>query len=99
VARVLYVHLTFSGAAPVLYATTAEASANRLISLTDSGPLSIVKVLANAGANKVFRGLSFVPNLGPLIVTQPQSQTVTNGGQVTFDVVAQSRVALSYQWQ
>ncbi len=89
----------FSGSAPVLYATTAEASANRLISLTDLGPLSIVKVLANAGANKIFRGVSFAPNLGPLIVTQPQSQTVMNGSQVTFDVIAQSRVALSYQWQ
>ena len=93
------VYADFSGSAPVLYATTAEASANRLISLTDLGPLSIVKVLANAGASKIFRGVSFVPNLGPLIVTQPQSQTVTNGSQVTFDVIAQSRVALSYQWQ
>lgn len=93
------VYADFSGSAPVLYSTTAEARANRLITLTDLGPLSIVKVLANAGANKIFRGVSFVPNLGPLIVTQPQSQTVTNGSQVTFDVIAQSRVALSYQWQ
>lgn len=92
------VYADFSGSAPVLYATTAESSANRLISLTDLGPLSIVKVLANAGANRIFRGVSFVPNLGPLVVMQPQSQTVTNGSQVTFDVVAQSRVALTYQW-
>jgi hypothetical protein len=93
------VYADYSGSSPVLYATTAEASANRLISITDSGPLSIVKVLVNAGANRVFRGLTFVPNLGPLIVSQPQSQTVTNGAQATFSVTAQSRYPLSYQWQ
>ena len=93
------VYADFSGSSPVLYATTAEASANRLISITDSGPLSIIKVLANAGTSKIFRGLTFVPNLGPLIVTQPQSQTVTNGSDVVFSVVAQSRLAVSYQWQ
>lgn len=93
------VAVDFSGANPILYATTGEASANRLISISDTGPLSIVKVLATVGANEVFRGLDFVPDLRPVIVSQPQSQTVTNGSAVSFSVVAQSHYALSYQWQ
>jgi hypothetical protein len=43
--------------------------------------------------------LDFVPNLRPAIVSPPQSQIVTNGSDVTFAVTAQSRSALSYQWQ
>ena len=93
------VAVDFSGSNPVLYATTAEASANRLISITDTGPLSIVKALANAGANRIFRGLDFAPDLRPEILESPQSQTVTNGSDVTFEVVAQSRFTLTYQWQ
>jgi hypothetical protein len=93
------VAVDFSGAAPVIYATTAEASANRLISIVDTGPLSIVKLVASAGANEILRGVDFVPNLGPALVSQPQSQTVTNGSDVSFLVVAQSQYALSYQWQ
>jgi hypothetical protein len=89
----------FSGAAPILYATTAEASANRLISITDNGPLSMVKVLATAVANEVFRGLDFAPDLRPVVVAQPQTQTVTNGSDVTFSVSVQSKYPVSYQWQ
>jgi hypothetical protein len=89
----------FSGSSPVLYATTAEASSNRLISIVDTGALSIVKLLANAGANRIFRGLDLSPDLRPVIVGQPQSQTVTNGSDVTLGVQAESHYALSYQWQ
>jgi hypothetical protein len=89
----------FSAAAPIIYATTAEAAANRLISIVDTGPLSIVKVLATAAANEVLRGLDFVPDLRPAILSQPDSQTVTNGSDVSFVVVAQGRDPLSYQWQ
>ena len=35
---------------------------------------------------------------GPVIQTQPQSQTVDVGGNVTFSVVAQGDGPLSYQW-
>ncbi|HLH53478.1 MAG TPA: immunoglobulin domain-containing protein [Verrucomicrobiae bacterium] len=93
------VTVDLSGPNPILYATTGEASANRLISISDTGPLSIIRVLATASANEVFRGLDFVPDLRPVIVSQPQSQTVTNGAQANFSVAVQSRYALSYQWQ
>lgn len=93
------VAVNFSGSNPILFATTAESKGNRLISMTDSGPLSLVHVLATAGPNEVLRGLDFVPDLRPTILGQPQSQTVPPGSQATFAVQVQSHYALMYQWQ
>jgi Lamin Tail Domain/CotH kinase protein len=52
----------FSGASPVIYATTADAAANRLISITDNGSASPVVTLAIAGDNQLFRGVAFTPD-------------------------------------
>ena len=52
----------FSGAHPAIYATTAESSGNRLVSLTDSGADSPVTTLATAGVNQLFRGVAFAPD-------------------------------------
>jgi hypothetical protein len=51
----------FSGADPVIYATTAEGTANRLITITDLGGSSVATTLATAPANEIFRGLDFTP--------------------------------------
>jgi hypothetical protein len=56
------VAVDFSGAHPVIYATTAEASTNRLVSITDTGAASTVTTLATAGVNQVFRGVAFTPD-------------------------------------
>lgn len=89
----------FSGSSPVIYATTAEASSNRLVSIVDTGAPAMPKLLVSAGGNRIFKGLDFVPDLRPVIVGQPQSQSVTNGSQVSFEVLAQSLYPLNYQWQ
>lgn len=47
--------------APILYATTTEASNNRLVTVTDLGVASSFTTLASAGANKAFRGVDFTP--------------------------------------
>jgi hypothetical protein len=52
----------FSGAYPVLYATTAESEANRLVTLIDAGPDSPVLTLVTAGPNQLYRGLAFTPD-------------------------------------
>jgi hypothetical protein len=52
----------FSGAHPVIYATTAEGAANRLVTLTDTGADSPVTTLASAGVNQIFRGITFAPD-------------------------------------
>ena len=56
------VTVDFSGASPVIYATTGEASANRLVSITDTGAGSPVTTLATAGVNQMFRGVAPTPN-------------------------------------
>ena len=58
------VAVDFSGAHPVIYATTAEASTNRLVSITDTGAASTVTTLATAGVNQLFRGVALTPNNG-----------------------------------
>jgi len=43
--------------APIIYATTGESSANRLIKIIDTGSGSAATTLATAGANTAFRGV------------------------------------------
>ena len=57
----------FGGSNPVLYATTTD---NRLVTVTDSGSnfTDAVTVLATAGANEAFRGVTFSPVPEPTAV-------------------------------
>jgi len=52
------------GANTVLYATTAESSANKLISFIDTGASSTASILATAPTNTVYRGVGLVPSVG-----------------------------------
>jgi hypothetical protein len=52
----------FTGANPVLYATSGQATNNQLVALTDTGPASAVTALATAGVNQSFRGLALAPS-------------------------------------
>jgi hypothetical protein len=54
----------FTGPHPIIYATTAESSANRIVTLTDTGAASIVATLATAGVNQLYRGIAFAPTAG-----------------------------------
>jgi hypothetical protein len=49
----------------VLYGTTTQASANRLISVIDVGPSATATTLATAPVNTAFRGVEFVPDGAP----------------------------------
>jgi hypothetical protein len=53
----------FSGANPVIYATTGEATLlqNQLISIVDTGSASLATALATSAPKEIFRGLEFVP--------------------------------------
>lgn len=55
----------FSGANPIIYATTAESSGDRLIAITDTGATATATTLATAAANTIFRGLEFAPTAVP----------------------------------
>lgn len=57
-----------SGSSTVLYATTAETSANKLVAVTDTGASSTFTTLATAPANTVFRGVALAPTATPSAV-------------------------------
>jgi hypothetical protein len=79
------VAVDFSGAYPVVYATTAEASTNRLVSITDTGAASTVTTLTTAGENQVFRGVALTPNTGAV----PQFfSSARNGSNFTLSWTA-----------
>jgi hypothetical protein len=60
----------YSGALPVLYATTTESSGNRIVSTTDTGAFGTMTDLVGAAApaNTAFRGITFAPVPEPVSV-------------------------------
>ena len=51
----------WSSAEPIIYATTGDASPNKIVSVTDAGASSAFTVLATASANYVYKGIAFAP--------------------------------------
>src|SRR5256885_10093067 len=47
----------------------------------------------------LFRSIVNPTNASPVIVTQPQNQTVAEGSTVSFGVTASGSQPFSYQWQ
>ena len=89
----------FSGANPLIYATTTEASTNRLIGITDTGSGAGATTLAMAAANTVFRGVAFAPEAAPVLTLQPASLITCGGSGATFTAAAEGAATLAAQWQ
>ncbi len=89
------VAVDFSGAQPIIYATTAENSGNRLVSITDTGAASVATTLATAGVNQIFRGVAFTPNavVNPQIFSSVKS---TNGFVITWTALLNQNYTV--QW-
>lgn len=89
-----------TGSGAVIYATTAEPSANRLISIADSGAGLAAAVLATAGPNQLLRGVRFGPTAAPVFVdSPPQNQNAEVGANVSFAVSISGSQPIYYQWQ
>ena len=89
------VTVDFSGAPPVIYATTAEGAANRLVSITDTGAASAVTTLATSGVNQLFRGVAFTPDatISPALFDSAGS---TNGFAISWSALLNRNY--SVQW-
>jgi hypothetical protein len=61
--QVRYLTVDFSGPAPVLYLTTAEAGNgfNRLLTIVDTNSTATAVTLATSGPNQLFKGIRFGP--------------------------------------
>ncbi|MBS1634908.1 MAG: T9SS type A sorting domain-containing protein [Bacteroidetes bacterium] len=94
--------VNFSGANPVIYATSAEASANRLISIIDGGSVatSTITTLATATTNCIFRGVAFSPSPcnTPTISGVSVSSATCANLPVTLSGSATGSAPLSYSW-
>jgi hypothetical protein len=73
----------FSGPRPVLYATTAESTTNRLVTIVDAGPASPVTTLLTAGPNQLYHGVALTPeaNIVPQIFN---AACATNGFRLSW---------------
>lgn len=88
------------GQPPVIYATTADTAANRLIAITDTNSSAVATVMATAAPNELFRGVQFSPQGSPPSVSSPlQPQTVDQGQSALFSVTAAGSGALYYLWE
>jgi hypothetical protein len=88
------------GQPPVIYATTTESSANRLIAITDTNSSAVARVLATAAANEVFRGVQFTPAGSPPSISGPlQPQSVDQGQSALFTIAAAGSATLYYLWE
>ncbi len=96
-----------SGTAPLAYqwrfygtnlsgATTNPFSMSN-IQPTNAGNYTVV--ITNAFGSITSSVATLTVTTSPTISTNPQSQTVTVGGNATFSVVASGSVPLSYQWR
>jgi len=68
------------------------------VQLSDAGGYSVIVSNAYGSATSAVAQLTVnIPN-PPSIITQPQDQTVSSGGNATFTVTAGGSEPLSYQW-
>ncbi len=75
----------WSGPNPVIYATTAENSTNRIIRIVDTNSAATAVTLATALTNTAFRGLAFTPMNSPVAPVIIGQTTLGNGDfQITF---------------
>jgi hypothetical protein len=83
-----------------IFGATASTLVLEDVTLNDAGIYSVVVtdglgLMASAAASLTVTGEE---PTGPIITTQPESQTVPPGGTATFIVFAQGTGALTYQW-
>ncbi|MFM7153451.1 MAG: choice-of-anchor I family protein, partial [Bacteroidota bacterium] len=73
------VAVDFSASTPIIYATTTETTANRLIRIDDTGAGSAAVVLATAGANTIYRGVAMAPAQScPAFTGAPANVSIVN---------------------
>src|SRR5262249_6861322 len=102
-------HVLVAGTAPLYYQwyfntnTLLTDATNSVLTIanaqtTDAGTYSVVVTNTLGSATSAVAALTVNLPIAPSILTQPQDQTVSRGGTVSFSVVAGGSDPLSYQW-
>ncbi len=83
-----------------IFATTAEATGNRLVRIIDNGAGSGATTLLTTSPGNILSGIKFGPQAVPVsIVSQPQNAIALTGSGASFSVVASGSQPYYYQWQ
>lgn len=93
----------FSGTNPIVYASTAEGSANRLIAITDAGATSgsSATLLATAATNTIFRGVALSPEscIAPAIGAVSAGSAICAGQTLSLSANTSAGTApFTYTW-
>lgn len=93
----------YSGANPIIYATTLESDANRIIQITDTGSDASATTLATAPSGSWFHGICFAPFSTNPTPAQPaaftaSSTSVSIGQSGVVYTVPNDPAATSYTW-
>ncbi len=80
----------WTGASPVIYATTTESTANKVIKLIDTGSGATPVTLYTAAALTAFKGIAFAPFSGT--ISAPTAQT----SSFTFSSILQTQMNVSW---
>jgi CotH kinase protein/Lamin Tail Domain/Bacterial Ig domain/Calx-beta domain/Immunoglobulin domain len=98
----VYTGNTVNALTPVVSNDDADAATlqSRVTFTASAGTLYSVAVAGyGIGEGGVIRFHQSMPNPGPVITSQPQNQTVDEGGTATFVVVVSGPAGLTYQWR
>ena len=88
----------YSGANPVIYATTSEATVgNRIIKITDTGSGSSASTLVAATTNVWFHGVDFAPCVAPAI-TSVTSSSVCADNTLNLNLSTTGTSPLTHSW-
>ena len=83
----------FSNTNPIIYATTAETSNNKVIKVMDNGSALISTDVISAGANYIFRGIDFTPSAPSPKITASGSVAACNTTYGTASSITSFNVA------
>lgn len=87
----------YSGANPVIYATTFELTGNRIIKITDTGAGSAATTLVTAVTGVFYKGITFAPvDTGtPFVNLSISTNSASEAGTTVVTVTASSSVSVA----
>lgn len=89
---------SFTGTTPVLFFTTAEATANKVCIVNDLGAGSTPTAIVTASANTIFRGIALAPTCAVPSVTAITQATCNTNGSITLSSNYSGTGPATFSW-
>jgi len=98
VAGAFGVTASFTGTVPMIYVTSSEASNTKLLAITDWGTSATSTLLAQAGSNISWRGLTMAPCQTPSVTSVTGNTLLCQGEPLMLQASATGDPANAYAW-